>query len=296
MKPKIYLAPMSGITDLPFRLISRELGAKLCFFQMLDSNATVHNNPANRRYLKTLEEDSPIAAQLLGSDPCVMLDAAEKVIALADISFLDINSACPAKKIIRKGAGAALLNNTERLGKIINKLSSNLKIPITVKLRTGFSKRDIGECVNTVRICEENGASTVFIHGRTKTQGYAGSIDYESIKAVKEALQIPVFGSGNILTPVMAKKMLDETGCDGLLVARGALGNPWIFKNIEHYLENGEVLKKPPMAERQKVLEKHLDYIEQYNEMAETNKRGYMGKVERWYLKGDPHCEWEKEA
>ena len=144
MKPKIYLAPMSGITDLPFRLISRELGAKLCFFQMLDSNATVHNNPANRRYLKTLEEDSPIAAQLLGSDPCVMLDAAEKVNALADISFLDINSACPAKKIIRKGAGAALLNNTERLGKIINKLSSHLKIPITVKLRTGFSKRDMG--------------------------------------------------------------------------------------------------------------------------------------------------------
>jgi nifR3 family TIM-barrel protein len=296
MNPKIYLAPMSGITDLPFRLISRELGARHCFFQMLDSNATVHNNPANRRYLKTLKEDSPIAAQLLGSDPCVMLDAAEKVIAIADISFLDINSACPAKKIIRKGAGAALLNNTEMLGKIIKKLSSNLKVPITVKLRTGFNKRDIGKCVNTAMICEANGASTIFIHGRTKTQGYAGSIDYESIKAVKDALQIPVFGSGNILTPVMAKQMLNETGCDGLLVARGALGNPWIFKNIEHYLKSGEVLKKPPMAERQKVLAKHLAYIEQYNDMTETNRRGYMGKVERWYLKGDPHCEWENEA
>ena len=294
MNPKIYLAPMSGITDLPFRLISREMGAKLCFFQMLDANATVYNNPANRRYLKTIEKDVPIAAQLLGSDPCVMLDAAEKLIALTGISFLDINSACPAKKIIRKGAGAALLNNTVTLGKIINKLSSNLRIPITVKLRTGFIKKDVRECVKTARICEIKGASTVFIHGRTKTQGYAGSIDYESIKAVKDALQIPVFGSGNIITPVMAKKMLDETGCDGLLVARGALGNPWIFKNIEHYLKNGEVLKKPPMAERQEVLEKHLAYIEQYNDMTETNRTGYMGKVKRWYLKGDPHCEYEQ--
>lgn len=294
MNPKIYLAPLSGITDLPFRLISREMGAKHCFFPMLDSNATVYNNPATLRYLKTIVEDSPISAQLVGSDPFVMLEAAEKIVSLTDISSLDINSACPAKKIIRKGAGAALLNNTELLGQIIYKLSSNLKIPVTVKLRTGFNKRDVQACVSTARICEANGASTVFIHGRTKTQGYAGSIDYEAIKAVKNALKIPVFGSGNIITPVMAKKMLDETGCDGLLVARGALGNPWIFKNIETYLKSGEVFKKPPKAEREEVLARHLTYIEKYNNMTETNRMGYMGKVTRWYLKGDPHCEWEK--
>jgi nifR3 family TIM-barrel protein len=294
MNPKIYLAPLSGITDLPFRLISREMGAKHCFFPMLDSNATVYNNPATLRYLRTIVEDYPISAQLVGSDPAVMLEAAKKIISLADISFLDINSACPAKKIIRKGAGAALLHNTERLGQIVDKLSSNLKIPVTVKLRTGFNKRDVQECVNTARICETKGASTVFIHGRTKTQGYAGSIDYEAIKAVKDAVKIPVFGSGNIITPVMARKMLNETGCDGLLVARGALGNPWIFKNIETYLKNGEVFKKPPMAEREEVLARHLAYIEKYNDMTETNRIGYMGKVTRWYLKGDPHCEWEK--
>jgi nifR3 family TIM-barrel protein len=251
---------------------------------MIDAKATVYNNPASRRSLKTLKKDSPIAAQLLGGDPCVMLDAAEKLTTLVDISFLDINSACPAKKIIKKGAGAALLNDTATLGKIIKKLSSKLRIPITVKLRTGFNKRDIKECVKTAKICQTNGASIVFIHGRTSSQGYYGDIDYESIKAVKAALKIPVFGSGNILNPFMAKKMLDETGCDGILVARGALGNPWIFKDIEIYLKKGKTLKKPTLAAKKKVLKKHLAYIEKYNDMTANNKTGLMGKVTKWYL------------
>ena len=284
MNPKIYLAPMAGITDLPLRLISRGLGAKHCFFEMLDAKATVYNHPASRRCLKTLKKDFPIAAQLVGGDPCVMLDAAEKLATLVDISFLDINSACPAKKIIKKGAGAALLNDTATLGKIIKKLSSKLRIPITVKLRTGFNKRDIKDCVKTAKICQTNGASTVFIHGRTSSQGYYGDIDYESIKAVKAALKIPVFGSGNILNPFMAKKMLDETGCDGILVARGALGNPWIFKDIENYLKKGMTLKRPTLAAKKKVLKKHLAYIEKYNDMTDSNKTGFMGRVTKWYL------------
>ncbi|MEE8381326.1 MAG: tRNA dihydrouridine synthase DusB [Thermodesulfobacteriota bacterium] len=286
MNPKIYLAPMAGITDLPFRLISRGLGAKHCFFEMLDAKATVYNHPASRRCLKTLKKDFPIAAQLVGGDPCVMLDAAEKLTALVDISFLDINSACPAKKIIKKGAGAALLNDTATLGKIIKKLSSKLRIPITVKLRTGFNKRDIKECVKTAKICQTNGASIVFIHGRTSSQGYYGDIDYESIKAVKVALKIPVFGSGNIFNPFMAKKMLDETGCDGILVARGALGNPWIFKDIENYLKKGKTLKKPTLAVKKKILKKHLAYIEKYKDMTDNDRIGFMGKVTMWYLKG----------
>ena len=275
---------MSGITDLPFRLISRGLGAKHCFFEMIDAKATVYNNQASSRSLKTLKKDSPIAAQLLGGDPCVMLDAAEKLTTLVDISFLDINSACPAKKIIKKGAGAALLNDTATLGKIVEKLSSKLRIPITVKLRTGFNKRDIKACVKTAKICQTNGASIVFIHGRTSSQGYYGDIDYESIKAVKVALKIPVFGSGNILNPFMAKKMLDETGCDGILVARGALGNPWIFKDIENYLKKGKTLKRPTLAAKKKVLKKHLAYIEKYNDMTDSNKAGFMGRVTKWYL------------
>jgi nifR3 family TIM-barrel protein len=278
---------MSGITDLPFRLISREFGAEQCFFEMLDAKITLCDHPASRRPLKTIKQDTPIAAQLVGSDPLVMLDAAEKLRTLVDISFLDINSACPVKKIIKKDAGAALLQNTATLGKIINVLSSSLPIPITVKLRTGFDKRDIKKCVNTAELCEANGASVIFIHGRTRSQGYSGIIDYESIKAVKDAVRIPVMGSGNIFAPLMAKKMLDETGCDGILVARGALGNPWLFRNIEHYLHKGEMRHRPPLEVREKVLAKHLGYIERYNDMTDTNRKGYMGKVTKWYLKGD---------
>jgi len=286
MNPKIYLAPMSGVTDLPFRLISRRLGAAHCFFEMLDSKAIVYNRPKNRHILKTLKKDSPIAAQLLGADPSAMLDAAEKLTALVDISFLDINSACPVKKVIRKGAGAALLKNPVVLSKIIKKLASKLRIPVTVKLRSGFNKRDVKECVRIAEACQANGASIVFIHGRTMSQSYLGDIDYESIKAVKEALKIPVFGSGNIFDPFMAKKMLEETGCDGILVARGALGNPWIFKNIENYLKNGEIAKGPSLSVKKKVIKAHLAYIEKYKDISPGNKIGFMGKVAMWYFKG----------
>jgi tRNA-dihydrouridine synthase B len=286
VNPKVYLAPMSGVTDLAFRLISREAGAGYCFFEMLDSKATLHGHAKNRRLLKTLKKDSPIAAQLLGADPCLMLDAAEKLLSLVEISFLDVNSACPAKKIVKKGAGASLLKNTARLGKIIKKLASNLRLPITVKLRTGFDKRDIAGCLRTAAICQANGASSIFVHGRTMSQGYRGDIDYESIRAVKEALKIPVFGSGNIFNPFMAKKMLEETGCDGIIVARGALGNPWIFKNIENYLKNGTAAGIPSLSLRKKALKKHLSYIEKYKDTAGANKIGLMGKVAMWYLKG----------
>lgn len=278
---------MSGVTDLAFRLISRRFGAAHCFFEMLDSKATLYGHPKNRRLLKTLKKDSPIAAQLLGMDPSIMLDAAEKLLSLVDVSFLDVNSACPAKKVIKKGAGASLLKDTARLGKIIKKLTSKLPVPVTVKLRTGFNKRDVAECVRTAQICQASGASCVFIHGRTMSQGYFGDIDYESIKAVKKALDIPVFGSGNIFNSFLAKKMLDETGCDGILVGRGALGNPWIFKNIENYLKNAKAPKNTPsLSVKKNVLKTHLAYIEKYKDMSHANKIGFMGKVTMWYLKG----------
>ncbi len=277
---------MSGVTDLAFRLISRRLGAAHCFFEMLDAKALLYDHPKNRRLLRTLKKDSPISAQLVGADPCAMLDAAEKLTALVDISFLDINSACPAKKVIKKGAGSALLKDTVRLGKIVKKISAKLQIPVTVKLRTGFNKRDTAECVRTAKICQANGASIVFIHGRTSLQAYCGDVDYESIKAAKAALKIPVFGSGNIFNPLMAKKMFEETGCDGILIARGALGNPWIFKNIENYLKNGRPPKNPDLSAKKKVLKVHLAYIEKYKDITQTNKTGFMGKLTMWYFKG----------
>jgi len=288
MNPKIYLAPMAGVTDLSFRLISRSFGAAHCFFEMVDSMSTVYGHPKNSRLLKTHKKDSPIAAQLVGADPKVMLEAAETLISLVEITSLDINSGCPAPKITKKGAGAGLLKDTAKLSKIIKTLVSKLRIPVTVKMRTGYSRRDLSECVRTAKECEASGASTLFIHGRIASQGYSGDIDYEAIRAVKEALKIPVFGSGNIFDHLMAKKMLDETGCDGILVARGALGNPWIFKNIENYLECGKAPKIPTLSEKKKVLKKHLAYIEKYKDIRLSNKAGYMGKVAMTYLKGFP--------
>jgi len=290
MNPKVYLAPMSGVTDLSFRLISRSLGASHCFFEMLDSKATLYSHPKNRRLLRTHKKDSPISAQLLGADPSVMLEAAQTILGLTSISSLDINSACPARKVLKKRSGAALLEDAPRLGKIIHKLVSNLQIPITVKLRVGLNNRDLKSCVRTARICQENGASTVFIHGRTREQGYSGDVDYEAIKAVKDALEIPVFGSGNIFNPPMAKEMLDKTGCDGILVARGALGNPWIFRDIEGYLKSGTIPKPPTLAQKKRVLKRHLAYINKYKEISPACKMGFMGKIAMWYLKGFSHA------
>jgi len=277
---------MSGVTDLPFRLISRKFGATHCFLEMLDSNALLHDHPQYRRLMKTLKKDSPISAQLVGADPSIMLDAAQKLTSLLDISFLDINSACPVKKVTKKGAGAALLKDPKKLGDMLKKLSSKLKIPLTVKLRTGFNKTNISECIKTSKICEANGAAIVFIHGRTASQGYSGDVDYKSIRAVKEALKIPVFGSGNIFSHLLAKKMLDETGCDGIIVARGAQGNPWIFKSIENYLKNGRIPKSVSLSMKIKTLKQHIVYIEKYKEMGHANKIGFMGQVAMWYLKG----------
>ena len=286
MDTKIYMAPLSGISDLSFRLISRGMGAAYCFFEMLDSRSTLNANPKHRGLLKTIKKDSPIAAQLVGPDPSIMLDAALKLCSFVDISSLDINAACPARKIIRKGAGAALLENTATLGKIIKKLASKLPIPVTVKLRTACHKIDMNKFIRTAKMCQANGASTIFIHGRTASQGYSGDIDYPSIKAAKQALKIPVFGSGNILNAYMAKKMVDETGCDGILVARGAFGNPWIFKNIENYLKSGKSPKYPSLTVKKKTLKKHLAYIKKYKDISERGKIGFMGKVTMWYLKG----------
>jgi len=286
MKPKIYLAPMSGVTDLSFRLISRKLGAKHCFFEMVDSMATIYSHPKNRRMLKTIKKDSPIAGQLVGSDPSIMLDAAGILTSLVNISSMDINSGCPARKVVKKGAGSALLKDPIRLGKIIKKLASNLKLPVTVKLRTGFNKKDVRKCIKVAKICQANGASTIFIHGRTKAQGYSGDIDYESIRAVKKAVDVPIIGSGNIFNPFMAKKMLDETGCDGILVARGAQGNPWIFKDIKEYLKNGKIPKVPSIALKKRILKEHLAYIERYKDIRPSDKTGFMGRVAMWYLKG----------
>ena len=257
---------------------------------MLDANALMRNHKSTLKLLKTSENDKPIAAQLVGSDPELVLDAAQKLLSIVDISFLDINCACPAKKIIKKKSGSYLLKDPKMLYKLLHKLTSSLPIPITVKLRTGFSKRDVLEILTISKNCQESGASMLFVHGRTRDQGYAGDVDYEAIKAIKEVVKIPVFGSGNILNPPLAKKMFDETGCDGILVARGAFGNPWIFEEIEKFLETGEINEPKTLAVKKNTLREHLELVKKLKDLKESSKIGFMRKIAMWYLKGLPEA------
>ncbi|MFA5270753.1 MAG: tRNA dihydrouridine synthase DusB [Candidatus Omnitrophota bacterium] len=281
----ILLAPLAGCSDLAFRLICREQGAKFCFFEMIDANSLIHNRNRSLRLIKTNETDMPIAAQLLGRDPEVILEAAQRLLSLVNITFLDLNCACPVRKVIKRKSGAYLLTDTDTLSKIIKKLSASLPLPITAKIRVGYAKKDLKEISQTAKLLEASGASAIFVHGRTKTQGYSGEVDYASIKAVKEAVGIPVFGSGNIFNPMLAKKMLDETGCNGILVARGALGKPWIFKEIENYLA-GKTVVPITLPKLKVTLKKHLSYLDKYKETREITKVGFMRKLCLWYLKG----------
>ena len=281
---------MSGVTDLAFRIMCRKFGAAHCFYEMVDANAITREHKRTADLLKTLDGDWPIAGQLVGESPEVMLDAAQRLAVSVKIAFLDINSACPAKKVVKKKAGAALLKDPKKLGAMVKALAQNLKIPVTVKLRIGFDKQDHKAFLNIAKTCEDNGASTVFIHGRTAAQAYAGDIDYEAIRLAKENLKIPVFGSGNILDAVSAKRMSDETGCDGILVARGALGNPWIFADIDEYIKKGTIAHCRSVADRKRVLKEHLMHIDKHKAIANFNKPGYMGKIATWYLKGFSHA------
>ncbi len=284
----VFLAPLAGCSDLALRLICREHGAQFCFFEMIDANSLIHNRQRSLRLIKTLETDMPIAAQLLGRDPEILLEAAERLISLVNITFLDLNCACPVRKVVRRKTGAYLLTDQDVLSKIIKKLSAALPIPITAKIRIGYAKKDLKEISETAKLIAHSGASAIFVHGRTKTQGYSGEVDYESIKAVKDAVRIPVFGSGNIFNPQLAKKMFEESGCDGILVARGALGKPWIFKDIETYL-NGRNPASISMPERKATLKKHLEYLDRYKEVKDAVKIGFMRKVALWYLKQFAH-------
>lgn len=283
----VFLAPLAGCSDLAFRLICREQGAQFCFFEMVDANSLIHNRNRSLKLIRTTEADTPIAAQLLGRDPEVFLEAAERILSLVNITFLDVNCACPVRKVIKRKAGAYLLTETDTLSKIIKKLASSLPVPITVKIRIGYTKKDLKEISETAKLLADSGASAIFVHGRTKTQGYSGEVDYESIKAVKEAVCIPVFGSGNIFNPQLAKKMFDETNCDGILVARGALGKPWIFNEIKAYLGDKSV-PEITLPKLKLTLKKHLSYLDIYKETRDAVKIGFMRKLCLWYLKGFP--------
>lgn len=276
------LAPMAGVSDLPFRLITRSFGVPLAFAEMIDARAIAYGEKRTRHMLTSTPADRPLGIQLLGNDEEYLVKALE---ALEDYDFdlLDLNAACPTPKITRKGKGAALLREPHRLGKLLRVLVDHTKVPVTVKIRTGWDATS----VNALEIAlhaENAGVSALFIHGRTRTQGYSGTVDYRSIQEVKKALTIPVIASGDNLSVLSIKKMFDETGCDGVAIARGSLGYPWIYREVIRFFQDGTLCERPSMAERVAIMRNHLELIVQHY----GEKRGVacFHKFFIWYTRG----------
>ncbi|MBI4707294.1 MAG: tRNA dihydrouridine synthase DusB [Candidatus Omnitrophica bacterium] len=282
LKSNLILAPMAGISDLPFRLLNRRFGAEFCFVEMINARSIGHKSKKTIQMLASTAKDKPLGVQLLGCEPQYILRALD-VLKKFTFDLLDFNAACPAKKVTRRGEGASLLRDTDKLQSLLRLVVRNSSVPVTVKMRIGWDNDTIN-AREVALSAEDAGVKAIFVHGRTKLQGYSGNVDYSSIKKVKSAVKIPVIASGDVLSAQLVKKMFDETGCDGVAIARGALGNPWIFKEAREYLKKGTVLLRPSAQEIAKIMLEHLDSsVEFYGEKVGVVKfRKFFG----WYTKG----------
>ncbi|TAN45397.1 MAG: tRNA dihydrouridine synthase DusB [Nitrospirae bacterium] len=279
---KCMLAPMAGVADTPFRLISREAGCVFAFSEMISAKALAYRSKNTLRMLPANPVDRPIGLQLLGDDEASLLKAVDISNSLG-FELLDFNAACPVGKVTAKGAGSALLKEPSKLKQLLRVMVRGSNAPVTLKIRSGWDENSVN-ARDVALLAQDEGVKALFIHGRTRMQGYRGSVDYEVIKEVKQALQIPVIASGDCLSPQLVKKMFDETGCDGVAVARGALGNPWIFRDIEEYLKGGVIPERPSLDETADTMTRHLDLC-----IAEKGgKRGVMlfRKHLVWYIRG----------
>lgn len=258
----VFLAPMAGITDLPFRLICKEFGVGMMTTEMVSAKGLLYENGKTNELLYIDPKEHPIGAQLFGSDPKILSEMAKQV-EQSEVDFIDINMGCPAPKITKNGEGSALLKNPELIGEIVYAVSKALTKPLTVKIRKGFDDESVN-AVEVAKIIEQAGASAIALHGRTREQFYSGVADWDIIKEVKKSISIPLIGNGDVKAPQDAKRMLEYTGCDAVLIARAAQGNPWIFKRTVHYLETGELLPEPTFEERIPVILKHAKLLEAY--------------------------------
>ncbi len=278
----LILAPMAGVTDLPFRLLCKEQGAGLLCMEMISAKAILYKNKNTQSLLAIDEREKPVSLQLFGSDPDIMAQIA-KEIEDRPYDILDINMGCPVPKIVNNGEGSALMKNPKLVGEIIEKVVKATKKPVTVKFRKGFDDEHIN-AVEIAKIAESSGAAAVAVHGRTREQYYSGKADWDIIRQVKEAVSIPVIGNGDLLTAEDVIAMKEQTNCDGFMIARGAQGNPWIFKQILHYFETGEHLAKPSLEEVADMILRHgkmmIDFKGEYTGVREMRKHA------AWYTAG----------
>ncbi|MRR16030.1 MAG: tRNA dihydrouridine synthase DusB [Deltaproteobacteria bacterium] len=284
IQDKVLLAPLAGISNLPFRLTARRFGCDLCFSEMVSANGLIRESAKTIEYLETSPADRPLGIQLFGADPAVMSEAA-KFVAKHHPDVIDINMGCPVRKVVKTGSGAMLLKNPALAGRIVEAVVRAVRVPVTVKIRAGWSAGSINAC-EMARMAEGSGASGIIVHGRTADQGFAGHADWDIIARVKSAVHIPVVGNGDIWRPEDAQRMRRETGCDAVMVGRGALGNPWLFRGIGRLSRASSESVGPSLAERYETIKEHWALE------AEIYGSGIAVRTFRkhllWYTKGLP--------
>ena len=285
LKNAIALAPMAGVTDLPFRLLCKEQGCGLMYTEMVSAKALLYKNRNTKPLLETRPEEEPVAVQLFGSDPEIMSEMALQL-EEGPYAIIDVNMGCPVPKIVNNGEGSALMKDPKLAEQILTAMVKKLHKPVTVKFRKGFNDSNIN-AVEFAKMAESCGVAAVAVHGRTREQYYSGKADWDIIRQVKEAVKIPVIGNGDVTSPEAARQLVEMTGCDGIMIGRGAQGNPWIFRQILHWMETGEEEPKPDLEEVKAMILRHARMLVEYKG-AYTGIRE-MRKHVAWYTAGYPN-------